>query len=77
MSVTMRLAMQSLDTMQGVVQQEIKGLKAERGAFKDLMHDAKWAASQQAAADQAPVSAILHCLDGCLPANPCTVLVLH
>ena len=48
--------MQSLEAMQGVVQQEIKGLKAERGTFKDLVHDAKWAASQAAGPDQASVS---------------------
>ena len=49
-------AMQSLEAMQGVVQQEMKGLKAERSSFRDLVHDAKWAASQGAAPDQAPVS---------------------
>lgn len=47
--------MQSLEAMQGVVQQEVRGLKAERGSFKDLVHDAKWAASQGAGPDQASV----------------------
>lgn len=42
--------------MQGVVQQEMEGLKAERGTFKDVVHDAKWAASQAAGPDQASVS---------------------
>ena len=48
--------MQSLEAMQGVVQQEMQSLKAERGTFKDLVHDAKWAASQAAGPDQASVS---------------------
>lgn len=48
--------MQSLEAMQGVVQQEMNGLKAERGSLKDLVHDAKWAASQTAGPDQASVS---------------------
>lgn len=52
------LHMQSLEAMQGVVQQEMKGLQAERGAFKDLVHDARWAASQAAGSDQASVSTI-------------------
>ena len=55
--------MQYLEAMQGVVQQEVKGLKVERSNFRDLVHDAKWAASQGAAPDQAPV--------GCTTASIC------
>lgn len=48
--------MQSLEAMQGAVQQEMSCLRAERSTFKDLVHDAKWAARQAAAPDQAFVS---------------------
>ena len=47
---------QSLEAMQGAVQQEMSCLRAERGTFRDLVHDAKWAARQSANPDQASVS---------------------
>jgi hypothetical protein len=55
--------MQSLEEVQGVLGQEMQGLKAERSKFKDLLHDVKWTAAQAAGPDQASViSALLnHC----------------
>jgi hypothetical protein len=47
--------MQSLEEVQGVLGQEMQGLKAERSKFKDLLHDAKWTAAQAAGPDQASV----------------------
>lgn len=48
--------LQSLEAMQGAVQQKMSCLRAERSTFKDLVHDAKWAACQAGAPDQASVS---------------------
>ena len=53
--------MQSLEEVQGVLQQEMQSLKAERSKFKDLLHDAKWTAAQAAGPDQAPVSTPAQC----------------
>lgn len=51
--------MQSLEEVQGVLGQEMQGLRAERSKFKDLLHDAKWTAAQAAGPDQASVTFLL------------------
>ena len=55
--------MQSLEEVQGVLGQEMQGLKAERTKFKDLLHDAKWTAAQAPGPDPASVISPLfsHC----------------
>ncbi len=50
--------LQSLEEVQGVLQQEMQGLKAERSKFKDLLHDAKSTAAQAAGPDQTSVSTL-------------------
>lgn len=49
----------SLEEVQGVLGQEMQGLKAERTKFKDLLHDAKWTAGQAAGPDQASAQQVL------------------
>ncbi|KAL0038138.1 hypothetical protein WJX79_004465 [Trebouxia sp. C0005] len=49
----------SLEEVQGVLAQEMQGLKAERTKFKDLLHDAKWTAVQAAGPDQATAQKVL------------------
>ncbi|KAL0023938.1 hypothetical protein WJX77_001873 [Trebouxia sp. C0004] len=49
----------SLEEVQGVLGQEMQGLKAERSKFKDLLHDAKWTAAQAAGPDQASAQQVL------------------
>lgn len=62
---------QSLEEVQGVLGQEMQGLKAERTKFKDLLHDAKWTASQAAGPDQASVTSALFSYCPCVESGHC------
>ena len=63
--------MQSLEEVQGVLGQEMQGLKAERTKFKDLLHDAKWTASQAAGPVQASVTSALFSYCPCVESGHC------
>lgn len=63
--------MQSLEEVQGVLGQEMQGLKAERSKFKDLLHDAKWTAAQAAGPEEAPVTSALFSHCPCVESDHC------
>ena len=63
--------MQSLEEVQGVLGQQMQGLKAERTKFKDLLHDVEWTAAQAAGPDQASVTFALFSHCPCVESGHC------